>query len=183
MTNSSFFVIIVLEIIIIIKNILMKVRGLKVNYLIAPLGVLIVSLLGGYISGSAVDWYNLLKLPPLSPSGIFVSVVWNLVFILAAFSVLLFSNNPKADRKSSFFYIIMALFVLNGALNVLWVALFFYWHFTFWSFLCILALNLLNLILILMLWRGYKLSASLFIVYFLWLLFVTYLNYSIYLLN
>lgn len=161
----------------------MKIRGLKVNYLLAPLGVLFVSLLGGYITGGGMDWYDAINQPSFTPHGSFIGIAWTVIFILSAISILLFSNNPKTDRKSLFFYIIVFLFILNGLLNVFWSILFFSWHLIFWSVIEMIALNLVNLILILMLWRGYRTSAILFIPYFLWVSFATYLAYSIYLLN
>lgn len=161
----------------------MKTRGLKVNYLLTPLGVLSVSLIGGYFTGGGMDWYDAINLPSFTSHGSVIGIVWTIIFILSAISILLFSNNSKTNRKSLFFYIIISLFVLNGILNVFWSVLFFSWHLIFWSVIEMLFLNFVNLVLILMLWRGYKSSAILLIPYFLWVAFATYLAYSIYLLN
>lgn len=161
----------------------MKTRGLKVNYLLVPLGVLCVSLIGGSFSGKGVSWYDAINLPPLAPHGSFIGVAWTIVFIFSALSILFFSNNEKTDRKSSFFKIVGLLFILNGLLNVLWSFLFFGLHLVFLSFVEMTFLNLINLILILMLWKEHRISAVLFIPYFLWVSFATYLTYSIYLLN
>ncbi|PKM91355.1 hypothetical protein CVU82_02035 [Candidatus Falkowbacteria bacterium HGW-Falkowbacteria-1] len=161
----------------------MKIRGLKLNYLGIPLAVLSVSLIGGYITGGNMDWYDTLNLPIFTPHGSFIGLVWTIIFLLSAISILLFSNHPKTNRRNLFFIIIVSLFVLNGFLNIFWSTLFFGWHLIFWSVIEMMALNLVNLILILMLWRGYKISAILFIPYFVWVSFATYLAYSIYLLN
>lgn len=161
----------------------MKTRGLKMNYLLAPIGVLAVSLIGGYITGGNMDWYNTLNLPSFTPPGSFIGMVWTFIFIFFAISILLFSNNPKTDRKSLFFRIVVVLFVLNGVLNVAWSYLFFGLHLIFWSVIEMLFLNLINLVLILMLWKEHRASSVLIIPYFVWVAFATYLAYSIYLLN
>lgn len=161
----------------------MKTRGLKVNYLVTPLGVLCVSLIGGYFTGGGMTWYDTINLPSFAPPGSVIAVIWSIIFILSAISILLFSNSSKTDRKSLFFYIIISLFVLNGVLNVFWTVLFFSWHLVFWSVIEMLFLNLVNLILILMLWKEHKASAILLLPYFIWVAFATYLTYSIYLLN
>jgi translocator protein len=161
----------------------MENRGLKVNYLLAPLGVLIVSLAGGYFTGGGMDWYNTLNKPGISPSGSFIGIAWTIIFILSAVSILLFSNDPKTNRKSIFFKLIVFLFITNGLLNILWSVLFFSWNLILISVIEMCALNLVNLALILMLWKHHRASASLLIPYFLWVCFATYLAYSIYLLN
>ncbi|MFA5420600.1 MAG: TspO/MBR family protein [Patescibacteria group bacterium] len=161
----------------------MENRGLKVNYLLAPLGVLIVSLAGGYFTGGGMDWYDTLNKPGIAPSGSFIGIVWTIIFILSAISILLFSNDPKTNRKSLFFKLVVFLFIINGLLNIFWSVLFFSWNLILASVIEMCILNSVNLLLILMLWKNNKSSAVLLIPYFVWVCLATYLAYSIYILN
>lgn len=154
----------------------------KIGYIITILAVALVSAVGGGITDKGMIWYEELNLPSFTPPGYFIGIVWTIIFLLSTISIILFLRHNKEKKELRFNTIIIFL-ILNGLLNILWSLLFFGHGLILWSIIEMSVLNLVNLILIILLWQENKLSSILLWPYFLWVSFATYLAYSIYLLN
>jgi len=152
----------------------------KVSYLIIPVITVLVATIGSFITAIGMVWYNGLNFPAFVPSGSFIGLVWTVIFVLSTISALLFYNKPD---KSSSFMVIALLFFNNAFLNILWSSLFFGKHLIGLALIEIIILNLVNLIMIIMLWKKHLISALLLLPYFIWVCVATYLNYSFWLLN
>jgi tryptophan-rich sensory protein len=126
------------------------------------------------------DWYPEIIKPSYTPPGSFIGVVWTIIFILSAISLILFINRGKGSK---IFWPVIGLFALNGIVNVAWSYIFFTKH--------LIGLAVIDSLLILMTagmimviaWRVSKMSSLLLIPYVLWVSFATYLTYDIYTLN
>lgn len=154
----------------------------KIGYVIAILAVALVSFIGGSITDKGMIWYEELNLPSFTPPGYFIGIVWTIIFVLSAVSIILFLRHNKEKKELRFNSIIIFL-ILNALLNILWSFIFFGQGLILLSVIEMCALNVVNLILIILLWQENKLSSILLWPYFLWVSFATYLAYSIYLLN
>jgi tryptophan-rich sensory protein len=153
---------------------------MKLNYFVIPLTVFMASFFGSRITTSGMDWYRSLSLPSWTPAGWAIGLVWTFIFTLGVISVILFWNLQSGP---SHFYWIIALFVLNIILNVLWSYLFFGQHLIGLAVAEAVILGLSVLSLIILIWPFSKLSASLLIPYCGWVFFASYLTYSIWSLN
>lgn len=153
---------------------------MKPNYFVIPLIVLATAVSGSWITGQGLAWYGTVNLPAIAPAGSFIGGVWTVIFILSAIAALLFWN--KKSKKGNY-RLIAFLFVLNAALNVFWSSLFFGQHLLGWAIVEMIALNLVNLTLIVLLWKKHLWSAILLLPYFLWVSFATYLAYLIWSIN
>jgi len=153
---------------------------MKLNYFVIPLFVLLVSASGSSITQKGMDWYRTLVLPSLAPPGYVIGIVWTIIFILTAISAILFWNQKPQPKH---FTTIWLLFFVNGLLNVYWSALFFGQHMIFESIIEMILLNLVNLCLILLLYKDCRKSAMLLLPYLLWVGFATYLTFNIFQLN
>ena len=114
--------------------------------------------------------------PFLSPPGIVFPIVWTILYILMGVSLYLVMKKRK-DEKSFIIYISQLL------LNSIWPLFFFKFRFLFFSFLIIVALIILVIKMITEFYKINKTAGLLQIPYLLWLLFASYLNLAIYLLN
>jgi tryptophan-rich sensory protein len=152
----------------------------KLNHLIIPLMTILVAAVGSLITTLGMGWYNDLNFPAFVPSGSFIGMMWTIIFILTAISVLLFYN--KSDR-SAYSMMISLLFFNNAFLNIFWCSLFFGQHMMGLALVEIFILNAVNLALIVLLWKKYRTSALLLFPYFIWVCVATYLNYSLWLIN
>ena len=97
---------------------------LQKHVLAAAAWVLVVAIAGG-LATEVGAWYKALIQPPWKPPDWAFGVVWTCIFIASAFAWLEFwSRGPSANQKS----IVIVLFLLNGAFNILWSVLYFNLH-------------------------------------------------------
>ncbi len=153
---------------------------MKLNYFLIPVATIAVALTGSAITNSGMIWYKNLALPPITPPGSVIGIIWTVLFILSAVSLLLFWNSPVNFRNKR---LIAGVFIVNGLLNVLWSWLFFGNGFIALAFWDALLLQISVDVLIIMLWRKNRFAASLLFPYAVWVIFASFLNYSIWFLN
>lgn len=145
-----------------------------------PLVVIFVAIIGGLLTTDEMLWYKTLTLPYWTPSGFFISTVWNIIFVLVIFSLCLLWCKTPHDRR---FWQIMGLFILNGVLNIGWSLIFFTFHSLGWAVVEAAILGLSVAVLIILIWPRHRIAALLLIPYVSWVFFATYLSYNIWLLN
>lgn len=141
--------------------------------------IIIPVLIGGFIgiiTSNSID-YNVLQQPSLSPPSVVFPIVWTILYILMGVSYGILQSRKLIDSKINLIYYAQ-LFV-----NALWSIIFFTLKWRFFAFLWILLLLILVIIMIVKFYAKNKIAGLLQIPYLLWILFATYLNFSIYLLN
>lgn len=133
----------------------------------------------GTVSGmtaSASSGYSGLEMPPLSPPGIVFPVAWTVLYILLGVSLWLVYRSG-GNRT---FYV---LFVLQMALNLIWVSLFFGQGLMSVAMVDLVSMWVISLAMI-MVARGSAMAASYALVpYIIWLTFAAYLNAGALILN
>jgi tryptophan-rich sensory protein len=153
---------------------------MKAHFILVPLAVLAVAVFGSWLTGGGMDWYKTIKLPSWTPPGSLIGAVWTIIFILTAVAAILFWN--KAAHGSRFSWVV-AIFILNGVLNVLWSYLFFNRHLlgTAISEAGLLDLSVIGLIALI--WPISRVASVLIMPYAGWVTFATYLTYTVWNLN
>jgi tryptophan-rich sensory protein len=125
-------------------------------------------------------WYYALKQPGWKPPDYAFGVIWSTIFTLCAFSAAMaWSHAQSAAGKRR----LWLLFLLNGALNMLWSLLYFTLHRPDWAMLewTLLWLSVLSLVLGL---RSYSRVASwLNVPYLVWVSAAGLLNWQTIALN
>jgi benzodiazapine receptor len=144
---------------------------------------LVIALFVAFLGGSMTDlgpWYQALETPAWKPPDWLFGPAWTLIFALAALSAAT-AWRQAPDRSSREWLI--ALFALNGFLNVLWSLLFFRLRRPDWAMFEVIFLWLSILVLIVVL-AGYSKNASrLLYAYLAWVSFAALLNWSVVQLN
>jgi len=144
---------------------------------------LVIALFVAFLGGSMTDlgpWYQALETPAWKPPDWLFGPAWTLIFALAALSAAT-AWRQAPDRSSREWLI--ALFALNGFLNVLWSLLFFRLQWPDWALFEVIFLWLSILVLIVVL-AGYSKNASrLLYAYLAWVSFAALLNWSVVQLN
>ena len=144
------------------------------------IGTQLIGFLSSTISGDIAGKYLLLNKPPLSPPSPVFGIVWPILYLLmaVAFFIALMSTNGAAPK--------IKLSVLYGAqllLNFFWSIVFFRGD-AFWpAFALILVLDLAVLLCLVQFYRHNKIAAFCMLPYFLWILFASYLNIGVAMLN
>ena len=153
---------------------------MKPNYIIIPLIVFIVASLGSFLTGAGMDWDKIIKVPGWTPAGWLIGLVWTIIFILSAFSALIFW---KKSKRNSRFWVIFFIFLINAGLNVFWSFLFFYQELIGPAFWEALLLDISVIALIVLIWPISKLASFLLVPYALWTAFASFLTFIIWTLN
>ncbi len=151
------------------------------HYVLAPLFYFAVAQTGSSFTMQGVStWYPTLMKPTYTPPGVIIGVVWTVIYILTAVSVIVFINAAKNKKD---LWVILGLYILNGLLNALWSYLFFVKHLLFAAFLDALFIWVTVGLLMISTWSHSRIASMLLVPYFLWASFAAYLTFVIYGLN
>ena len=154
---------------------------MKINYIVIPIATTFAMMLGGHFSRLGMEWYrSSVNLPAITPPSWVFSPVWTVIFILTAvFAVMVWNN----FQRTTSFWLIIGLLLVNMILNVLWSYLFFANHMIGAALIDALALTAtvyaMMLLACLQSWR----VALLLVPYAAWGTFACYLNYLVWMLN
>ena len=130
----------------------------------------------GLITSQSID-YGSLKQPSFAPPGAVFPVVWTILYALMGISFgILKSNSLNTKEVESIYY--LQLFV-----NALWSIFFFVFKWRLFSFIWIILLVVLIIIMIKRFYEQDKLAGLLQLPYLIWVIFASFLNLSVYLLN
>lgn len=135
------------------------------------LGGIVSFLISGYID------YNSLQMPSFAPPSFLFPIVWSTLYILMGISYGILKSNNLVDSKINLIYYSQLM------VNLLWPIVFFVLKWRLFAFLWIILLVVLVVNMIIQFYNKNQLSGLLQIPYLLWLLFATYLNLGVYLLN
>lgn len=130
----------------------------------------------GLIISSSID-YNSLERPFLAPPSIAFPIVWTILYILMGVSYGILKSKQLIDSEIDLIYYIQL------GVNSLWSIFFFLVKWRLFSFIWIIVLTILIIIMILKFYNKDKVAGLLQIPYLLWVLFASYLNIAIYILN
>lgn len=132
----------------------------------------------GTLLGNSKMGFDLLNKPGFNPPAIVFPIVWTILYILMGISsYIIYKSNHKNRKSALIIYGVQLLF------NMLWNFFFFNMKWFLFSYIWLLVLIVLVGIMIYYFYTIDKKAAYLQIPYFLWLLFASILNFSIYLLN
>lgn len=145
----------------------------RIIYSLLPIvgGTLVGLIISGYM-----NYGDIIK-PPLSPPSYIFPIVWTILYTLMGISYFIATKDKENDKELNQIYILQLL------VNFFWPIIFFVLKMYFTAFFWIILLLILVIIMIKELLKNNKISGYLQIPYFIWLLFATYLNIGIFLLN
>ena len=137
---------------------------------------LLIGGLVGIVTSKYIDYTSLLQ-PSWAPPSFLFPIVWTILYILMGISYGILKSNSLLDSKTSNIYYLQ-LFV-----NALWSIFFFVFKWRLFSFIWILLLIVLVYLMIKNFYAKHKLSGLLQLPYLLWIIFASFLNLTVYLLN
>lgn len=154
----------------------------KINWIMLILFVVFTELVGylsSILAGNIPETYAELIKPPLAPpSGVF-GIVWIVLYALMGIAAyLIYRSEEGLIRKQS-----LVLFGIQLCLNFIWTIVFFGFNMYWAAVIVIILLDLAVLFTIMSFLRVNKTAGWLLVPYFIWILFATYLNIGIAILN
>ncbi len=154
-----------------------NITALVISIAIAELTGFLSALLSGNQSGAYNDFIQ----PPLSPPAIVFPIVWVILYAMmgaAAYFVWDSVRGSHKERMTALKFYFAQLFV-----NFLWSIVFFRFEAYWFAVAVIILLDLLVIITMLLFRNINRLAFWLMIPYLIWLLFATYLNIGVAVLN
>lgn len=145
----------------------------KLLYILTPL---IGGSIVGLIINKSID-YNYLVNPPLSPPSYLFPIVWNILYLLIGISYYIYRKNNNDNPLT------IKLYYIQLILNYLWSIIFFTLKLRTLAVIWIIVLAITVIYLMIRFYKEERTSFYLFIPYILWVLFATYLNIGIVVLN
>jgi translocator protein len=147
--------------------------------LVAVAGVAVVAVVGGLMTDVG-PWYESLRFPRLRPPNWLFGPAWTLIFaLIAAAGVIGWDAAPDAGARQT----LIALFALNGLLNLAWSPLFFKLKRPDWAIIEVIPFWLSILALLIFVAQFSPTAAWLLAPYLGWVTFATWLNWRIVQLN
>lgn len=151
----------------------MKNYKLWIKNILIPL---IVGRFVGVVISKYID-YNTLNKPILSPPSYIFLIAWTILYILMGISYSIIETKQQIDNQAKNIYYTQLL------VNALWSIIFFILKWRFISIIWILILLILVIYMTVIFYNKNKTSGLLQIPYIIWLIFATYLNIGVYILN
>ncbi len=145
----------------------------KLLYILTPL---IGGSIVGLIINKSID-YNYLVNPPLSPPSYLFPIVWGILYLLIGTSYYIYRKNNNDDSLT------IKLYYIQLILNYLWSIIFFTLKLRTLAVIWIIVLAITIIYLMIRFYKEERTSFYLLIPYILWVLFATYLNIGIVVLN
>ena len=125
-------------------------------------------------------WFESLNKSTAQPPDILSAIVWLILFVLIAVSGYYVWNHYKTKFRRNLFVV---LYAINGVLICLWSYLFFGQHNIINALFAMIGLIIVAEVMILVAFANKKSAAYFLIPYLIWVLYVTYLNATIFVLN
>ena len=143
---------------------------MNIKRLIKSLAIpIIVGIVSGLIMMPFND-YSSLNQPPLSPPAILFPIMWSILYILMGISAYIIKDNLDIYYFQLFF-------------NGFWPIIFFVFKLYLIAFIWLVILIVLVIIMIKRFYQRDKTAGLLQIPYLLWILFASYLNFGVFILN
>jgi benzodiazapine receptor len=142
-----------------------------------------VAIFIGVLGGTLTDtgpWYQNLKRPSWQPPDWLFGPAWTLIFALATVSAVYAWREASSRIEREW---VIALFALNGFLNVLWSTLFFALRRPDLALIEVAFLWLSILLPMVVFWRFAKPASLYLLPYLVWVSFAAFLNLTVVRLN
>ena len=146
------------------------------NYALSIIIPLALGGIVGFLISGSMD-YDTLNQPPLSPPSLLFPIVWTLLYVLMGISFGILRDKHLDDSDVKLIYYVQLI------VNLLWPIAFFVLKWRLFAFIWILILDALVVVMIITFKRRNNLAAYLQIPYLVWVLFASYLNLGVYILN
>ncbi len=141
----------------------------------------LVGLLSAVITGNIGDTYKSFEQPPLSPPGIIFPIVWVILYgLMGVASYIIFEERKASEENQKQ---ALTFYGIQLAVNFIWPILFFKFEAYTLSVFVIILLLVLVIITALKFKEINTVAFWLMVPYIIWLLFATYLNIGVAVLN
>ena len=149
----------------------------KINIAIAIISTVFVAGLGTLFVQLGSNWFDGLTKPAEWVPNIVIPIVWTVIYILAIIVLVLWINKGTINKN------VVWLFIINGALNILWCLVFFTLNQLLLGLIVIIFNLLFAVKLLVSIFNDNNYYGWLLGIYPVWLMIATALNTAVWILN
>lgn len=156
---------------------------MKINKLLLIKSIAIPIIMGavaGFLTRNAMQDFEALNQPPLSPPGWLFPIVWTILYVLMGISAYMIK---VADASTEEIDDALTIYRYQLIANFLWPVFFFNFGWYLFAFIWLILLWILVIFMIRKFYTISKPAAYLNIPYLIWLTFAAYLNFGVWWLN
>lgn len=156
---------------------------MRINKLLLIKSIAIPIVMGavaGFLTRNAMQDFEALNQPPLSPPGWLFPIVWTILYTLMGISAYLIK---VADASTEEIDDALTIYRYQLIVNFLWPVFFFNFGWYLFAFIWLILLWILVIFMIRKFYTISKPAAYLNIPYLIWLTFAAYLNFGVWWLN
>lgn len=124
-------------------------------------------------------WYDNLIKPSIQPPAWIFSPVWILLYCSLLISIIIYTVTFSEKRKLSGY----VYFLLHMIFNLLWSPVLFYMHRIDFALIIVICMDILALLMIMKFLSVSKIAGLILLPYLCWIIFATYLNFQLLILN
>lgn len=124
-------------------------------------------------------WYLTLQKPPFTPPSSYFPIAWTILYIMMGISFFTIIMQPATKQK----YVAVNLFLVQLILNLLWSYIFFELQSIIYALVDVILLLIFLIATIIYFFKLSKFAGYLLIPYLLQVIFATYLNIGLAILN
>ena len=146
---------------------------------LAVIFLIIGGIMSASVNSSLNGWYATLNKPFLNPPNFIFAPVWTILYISLAVFIWMIDKQQYTAKTQE----IKRLFVWQLILNFAWTPIFFGMQNILAGLIVLLIMDFLVFRIIRMSYNVSKLATMVILPYFCWLIFATYLNTSLFLIN
>lgn len=137
---------------------------------------LVLGAIVGLLTSGSMD-YAMLEKPPLAPPSLLFPIAWSILYALMGISHGMLKAADLSDGTTE------GVYYGQLVVNLLWPVFFFVLKWRLFAFIWIVVLDILVIAMAVRFYRRDRLAGLLQLPYIAWVLFASYLNLGIYLLN
>lgn len=146
------------------------------TYVISVLVPLVLGAIVGLLTSGSMKYDDLIK-PVLAPPAVLFPIAWSILYALMGVSFGMLESKKLNDSD------MRSVYYTQLAVNLLWPIFFFALKWRLFAFIWIVLLDILVITMTVRFYRRDKTAGLLQLPYCAWVLFASYLNLAIYLLN
>ncbi len=146
------------------------------TYIVSILVPLVLGAIVGLLTSGSMNYDNLVK-PVLAPPALLFPIAWSILYALMGISYGMLEVRGLHDTDTR------AVYYAQLLVNLLWPVLFFVLKWRLFAFIWIVLLDILVIIMAVRFYKRHKTAGLLQLPYCAWVIFASYLNLSMYLLN
>lgn len=155
---------------------MLKITNRYISLVLWITALILIGSAIGFLTRTEINtWYSTLNRSPITPPNYVFPIAWTILYTLIAVCGWIIWRTPSFSNLR----LIKNLYVIQLILNWSWTPLFFHYHLIGFSLVCLAIMDITVAMIIYFSYQKIRSVSLSMVIYLLWILFATYLNFYI----